>query len=238
MSYRVFFSFSTGLSGPMIVPKGTLERAIANVAQVEETLGIKRSRYKDNPVHWDHWDPAYRAGFPDIDDELLCKTALEHNDWVRTFYFQLAEWAKNPPADGEEMTPEQAAEFWPGLLMVEVRPERWTEGYYRNRMEHFYEVLRGRESEGAIWPADTPLTPEQAGAVVWLFGFLDPGDARLEVAKGHDHLSDSDEYDWCERCGAMPEDETPNCREKGCPVQAGWCDEDRPEWFEPAEGDE
>lgn len=238
MSYRTFFSFTVGLSGPMIVPKGTLENAVARVAAVEETLGIKRSQYKDNLVHWDHWDPEFRAGFPSADDKLLCETAREHNDWVRLFYDQLADWAKNPPTDGEKITPEQAAEFWPGLRMIEVRVERWTVEYYRNRAEHFYEVLRGRESEGTIWPTDVPLTPEQAGAVTWLFGFLDPGDLRLEVAKGEDHLSDSDEYDWCERCGAMPQDETPNCRQKGCPVQAGWCDEDRPEWFEPAEGED
>ena len=235
MSYHVFFSFSTGIVKPLSVPKGTLASIIEHVAAVEGTLGIKRRRYNDNPEHWDRYDPAFRAGFPEVDDKLLCETAREHNEWVRRLYERVADWAENPVDDGETITPEDAAGFWPGLQLLEVVPARWTEEYYRNRMEHFYEVMRGRPDEGVTWPAGVELTPEQAGAVVWLFGFLDPGDARLEVAKGHDHLSDGDEYDWCERCGAMPQDETPNCRQRGCPVQAGWCEEDRPEWFQEAE---
>jgi hypothetical protein len=235
MSYHVFFAFSSGFVAPISAPKGTLASIVSHVEHVETTLGLKRTRYQDNPAHWDWHDPAYRAGFPDVDDKLLCETVREHNEWVRRLYDRVADWAKNPVADGEVITPEDAATFWHGLQQLTIGVNRWSEEYYRNRMEHFYEVMRGRESEGVTWPADAPLTPEQAGAVVWLFGFLDPGDARLEVARGEDHLSDGDEYTWCERCGAIPDGDAEECREKGCPVQRDWCDEDRPDWYQDAE---
>lgn len=77
MGYHVFFAFSTGLREPIIAPKGTLASILAHVAAVEETLGIKRTKYRDNPEHWDTFDPAFRQGFPDVDDKVLCTTVSE-----------------------------------------------------------------------------------------------------------------------------------------------------------------
>lgn len=231
MSYHVFFSFSTGLTKPIIAPKGTLARILAHVESVERTLKLEREQYNDNPVHWN------TRGFPsaDIDDKLLCRTVDDHNDWVRTLYDRVAAWAETPAEDGETITPEDAKGFWHGLQTLTVPTSRWSGDYYRARMETFYEVMRGRPTEGITFPA-AKLTPKQAGAVVWLFEFLDPSEMRLEVPKGYDHLAsfDNGEYEWCERCGAVMLSDAENCRKRGCPVQEGWCDEDRPEWFREA----
>lgn len=232
MSYHVFFSFSTGLSKPLMVPKGTLGNIMAHVESVEIALGLEREQYRDNPVHWN------TRGFPsdDLDDKLLCETVEEHNRWVRWLYDRFAEWAEKPVENGETITPEDAAKFWHGLKQLTVPARRWTGDYYRARMETFYEVMRGRPTEGITW-GTAKLTPKQAGAVIWLFSdLLDPQDLRLEVPKGCDHLASSyyGEYDWCERCGAVLPEYAENCRKRGCPVQAEWCEEDRPEWFRPA----
>lgn len=235
MTYHVFFSFSQGFAKSITAPKGTLASINAHVREVEETLGIERTQYNDNPVRWDHWNPDFRAGFPDVEDKILCETVQKHNDWVRRLYKLIGTWAQDPVKDGETITPEDAAEFWPGLTLIDIRPDRWTDDYYRNRMEHLYEVMRGRPDEGVSFRA-TPLTPEQAGDVIHLFEkYLDPGDMRLEVPKDCDHLADNEEYDWCERCGAVPHETADGCRKRGCPVQANWCEEDRPEWFEEGE---
>lgn len=239
MSVHVFFAFSSGLSKPIVVPKGTLASITAHIESVEKTLGLKRTQYRDNPVHWDTSDPAYRAGFPDVDDETLCETIAEHNSWVRWLYDKFAQWAEDEVEHGEAITPDDARSFWHGLQLLTVRPERWTADYYRNRMEHFYEVMRGRQQEGVTFPGPK-LSPRQAAAVVWLFDFLDPFDLRLDVPKGCDYLASSYDggYDWCSRCGAVEPDYVNNCRKRGCPVQANWCDEDRPEWFRPSKGEQ
>lgn len=235
MSVHVFFAFSKGLSQPLQAPKGTLSSIIAHVEEIEETLGLKRTQYRDNPVHWDTFDPAWRAGFPDVDDKTLCEAVSEHNAWVRRLYEQFATWAENPVDGGETITPADAQTFWHALMLLTVRPERWTADYYRDRMEHFYEVMRGRPQEGVTFPGPK-LSERQAAAVIWLFDFLDPSDLRLDVPKGCDYLASSydGEYDWCTRCGAVEPSYANNCRKRGCPVQADWCEEDRPEWFRPA----
>lgn len=235
-SHHVYFALSTGLSGPVTVPRGTLSNAIVHVEGLEETLGLKRTQYRDNAVHWDTFDPAFRHGFPDVEDKTLCEAVAEHNDWVRRFYEDLARWAAQPAPDGEELTPEQAQQFWHGLQLLTVQPGRWTHEYYRARMEHFYEVMRGRPNEGVTWGVPK-LSPKQAGAVIWLFSeLLDTHDIRLEVPRDRDYLASSydGEYEWCERCGAVTNDDAADCRKRGCPVQAGWCDEDRPSWFKDA----
>lgn len=217
MSYCVLFDFSTGLSAPLTVPLGTKEQCLERVNSVERTLGIKRTQYEDNPPHWDHWDDEYRQGFPSVDDKTLCDTAEEHNGWVRWLYGRLAEWSENPVAGGELLTPEDATEFWPGLRMVSVSPERWTDSYYQERMQGIYETMRGRGSEGMSIDDITPLSPEQANAVICLFSqYLDTGDIRLEVMKDCDHLSNSNEYRWCEKCGAV--DPYRFCDNEGCPL--------------------
>lgn len=221
MSVRVYFSFSTGLSKTLLVPPGTTEQYVAAVAAVEETLNIKRSQDNDNPVHWDHWDPEFRNNFPSVSDKELCETAERHNTWVRRVYDEIDKWAKEPVEGGEELTPEAAQRFWPGLRMIEVSPERWSSDYYRARMEALYEVMRGRETEGISF-GQRALTPKQAGAVIRLFeGFLDPTDLRLEVPKDRDYLASSydGEYDWCERCGAIAADDFGLCRRRKCPLR-------------------
>lgn len=235
-SVHVYFAFSLGLKDAVTVPKGTLAGAIRHVEQIEETLGLKRSQFRDNPVHWDRYDPHWRAGFPDVEDDEICRTVSNHNRWVRRFYDNLAKWAKEPVTDGEVMTPEDAQQFWHGLQILSVRPERWTRHYYRERMEHYYEVMRGRPSEGVTFGVPK-LTPKQAGAVIWLLSdLLDREDIRLEVPKGCDHLASSydGEYEWCARCGAVENDYAENCRKRGCYVQSNWCEEDRPPWFREA----
>lgn len=223
MSYHVFFAFSTGLKEPITAPKGTLASILRHVESVEETLGLKRSQYMDNPVHWDTWDENYRLGFPHVDDETLCKTVLEHNAWVRRLYADIAKWASDPVADGETITAEDAQTFWHGLQMLRVKPDRWTGEYYRSRMEHYYEVMRGREDEGVSWPAPK-LSPKQAGAVIWLLAdLLDHDDIRLEVARGNDHLSSGDEYTWCSKCGAVTDEDANACRKRDCKASSRDC---------------
>lgn len=222
MSVQVYFEFSTGLECPLWAPVGTKAAIISHVEEIEAALGLKRVKYLDNPVHWDHFDADYRAGFPKVGDETLCKTIGEHNHWVRRLYGDMMTWSKTA-ADGlEEITPADATEFWHGLTQLTVQPDRWTGDYYRNRMDHLYEVLRGHDSEGVSFDAKG-LTPKQAGAVIGLFEqFLDPGDHRLEVPNGHDYLASSGDggYVWCEKCGPAHPDDVDGCRKRKCPILA------------------
>jgi len=230
MSVHVYFAFSAGLAKPIAVPPGTLAKCQRHVEEVEDKLRLVATRYRDNPAHWES-----RNRFDGIDDKVVCETVIEHNRWVRWFYDDLERWAKDPPEVHEVLTPDDAQTFWHGLEMLRVPPERWDRHYYRDQMERFYEAMRGR-GDGIYWPT-AKLTPKQAGAVIWLFSdILDCGDIRLEVPRGADRLASSydGEYEWCERCGAVENDDAANCRKRGCPVQANWCDEDRPEWFRPA----
>jgi len=105
----------------------------------------------------------------------------------------------------EVLTPEQAQTFWHGLQAIDVPVGRWTEEFYRDRMDHLYEVLRGREHEGASIDCD-PLTPEQVADVVWLLdtgGYIPSGGLDLDVPQGCDGLSSADEYKRCTICGAV-----------------------------------
>lgn len=240
MSYHVFFAFSQGLAKTLHVPAGTKASILAHVEEVEQTLGLKRSKYLDNPVHWDHFDKDYRAGFPNVDDEILCQTVERHNAWVREYYDLFAHWSKHPFRKGrghqakytedrgwpvghlsEKITPKDAQEFWHGFEMLEVNPDRWTREYCRNRMEHLYDVMRGRDSEGVSFDQN-PLTPKQAGAVIRLFEtYLDNHDLRLEVPNDRDFLASSYDggYSWCEKCGAVAEGDEGICRKRKCPLR-------------------
>lgn len=220
MSYHVFFDFSTGIARAMTVPAGTVKSCQDHVRLVEASLGYERTwRTQDTP-HWGH-TAVPRDG---VSDKVFCELAQRHNQWVIWFYNALIEWQKKKPTGAaERMKVRDAKTFWHGLTQIRVPPERWTESYYRDRMEHMYEVMRGRESEGVSFD-EKPLTPRQAAQVINLFSFIDPGDARLDVPRGHDYLASSEDggYVWCERakCGAMAHDDADACRKRGCPIRA------------------
>jgi hypothetical protein len=202
----VYFTFAAGLSAPLTCPKGTLAKIQQHVRETEEVLRLKTTKYLDNPPHWDHF--AWREVVPELDDKVLCGAVSEHNAWVHRIYGKFAKWSATPPGgETETITPEQAQTFWHGLEELTVEPERWTADYYRERMNAMYDVLRGRETEGTTLGAD-PLTAEQADAVIGLVSvYLDTHDIRLSVCKGEDHLTDSDGYMWCSRCGAINSDD-------------------------------
>jgi hypothetical protein len=204
MSHHVFFMFAEGLAKPMRVPKGTRERMLAHVAEVERTLQLKTEKYLNNPPHW----TSESTRFKGIDDKIVCRAVEDHNRMVRWFYRILSEASGKPKGkDTELLTPKQAAEFWHGLQILEVDPDRWTADYYRERMEEMYEVLRGRPTNGTAFDAKA-LNTKQANAVICLFSqYLDSHDIRLEVPWQRDHLVDSEEYRWCERCGAIAIDD-------------------------------
>lgn len=215
MSFHVFFDFSSGLAGSLTAPKGTLKAIIDHVKWVESELGYETEQYKDNPKHWKSTTP--KKG---VKDDHFHEVAEEHNNYVRYLYKNFSEWSKNPPIDGETITPEDAKKFWHGLQIIHVPLERWTAEYYKNRMNAIYEAMRGRECEGMTFDAKKPLSIEQANAVIHLFDqYLDAHDIRLEVPKGYDSLYCSDDYAWCEKCGAIHWDdveyEIRSCRKKG-----------------------
>ena len=219
MSIQVFFSFSTGLSRSLWVPKGTKDRLLKHMQKIEQALGITREQYLDNPVHWN----TRTMEVEKVDDKLLCEWVEKHNSLIRETYQQFAEWSTNPVVGGEEITPEDAKEIWPGLeMMLEVPVHKWTADYYRARMEALYEVMRGRENEGMIFE-EKPLTPKQAGAVVRLFEqFLDPESLDLEVPNNRDYLASGNdgEYQWCEKCGPVAEQDVDSCKKRKCPLRA------------------
>lgn len=217
MSYHVFFGFSTGLAHALRVPLGTRQALIGHVEAIEARLDLKRTRYEDNPLHWD------RSGMEKIADEIVCDAVETHNAWVRRVYAQFEAWARSPVPDGEVLTPQAAEAFWHGLEILSVDPSRWTAEYYRARMASLYEVMRGREDAGVTLDAKA-LTPRQAAAVIRLFAeFLDRNDLRLDVPAGHDHLAALQDggYDWCERCGQPKTIEDGlACRRRKCPLAA------------------
>lgn len=215
MAYHVFFSFSSGLAAPLWAPKGTKAAIKEHIKEVERILRLKRTKYRDNPVHWD----SFSRDFSQISDELLCQTISEHNRWVRGYYHNFGKWSKEPVKDGEIITPKDAEKFWFGFEMFHVPPERWTADYYREQMEVCYRVMRGHPTQGITFETKA-LTPKQAGAVIWLFAdFLDTHDIRLEVPNGRDHLATSNEYDWCQKCGPMDPDDAAGCRKRKCPLR-------------------
>jgi len=220
MPLHVFFGMSSGLSGTIVVPKGTYRRVMDNVELVERKLGlVKDEPYRDNPVRWS-WES---KKFEGIDDKELCKMVLWHNDWVRRFYGDMEEWSKlrkktEWKVEYEDLTPEMAKDFWHGLELLDVPLHRWSRDYYVAEMEHYYEVMRGRGSRGVSWREGVgELTPEQANMVIWMFHeLMDSHDVRLEVINGRDYLSSGDDggYEWCVECGAITWENGVSCEKK------------------------
>ncbi len=241
MSYQIYFSLSSGLATPLRVPKGIKASWVQHVEEVEKALGLTRVKYLDNPVHWD----SFKRDFSKLDDKLVCETVAAHNDWVRECYEQLEHWSKHPFKVGrghqaagvdrawpigweaEDLTPKDAEEFWHGFEMLTVVPEKWTREYFVGRMEHLYEVMRGRPSEGVSLDAKA-LTPKQAAGVIRLFDtYLDGHDCRLDAPKWCDYLASSYDggYDWCGKCGAVTPDDGARCGKRKCPLRAERGDE-------------
>lgn len=203
MSVRTFFTFSTGLSKPVKVPLGTTDRFLNHVAEIEETFGFEVTQYKDNPPRWKSTE------IPDhVPDDKACDLVAMHNYLVIDLYKDMATFGqkKQSVIKAEVITPAKAKTFWQALVLLQLPPSRWTDDYYRDRMDAAYRVMRGDETEGVSFDAPA-LTPQQAGAVIRLFDeYLDPGDSRLEVCEGEDHLRSSDDYYWCRHCGAIASD--------------------------------
>jgi len=231
MSYRAYFLFSQGLAKPLFVPKGTKVEICKHVKHVEDTLKIKREKYKDNPEHWE-----FHPDLSHLTDKQLCEIAEKHNEWVRRLYDKLGEWSQEPVKSGEKITPKDAEKFWPALQTIEVEPSRWTGEYYTERMRCLYEVMRGNETEGVSFDAKK-LTPKQAAGVINLFSpYLDKHDRRLDVPKGEDYLASSYDggYEWCSKCGAVTYEHMQACRRKKCPAKedCGYEEEEEDEQVE------
>lgn len=203
MSYDVFFEFSIGLRKTLQAPAGSLAEIKAHVAEVERTLGLKQT--SNGPGHATYWDYATRPdgkSAADMNHDLLCRTVSDHNAWVREIYQIFGEWSKGAPEPSETISPEDAAAFWHGLTELVAPPSRWSSDYYRERMEHVYEVMRGRKDAGVVLGAPS-LSPKQAAAVIRIFSeYLPDHDLRLDAPHGKDFLASSSDggYDWCETC--------------------------------------
>lgn len=248
MSHHCFFYLSSGLNRALIVPQGTLRAIQDHVAWVERELKIELEVHCGK-TRWKRGSRPFGEG---VSDDTLCKVAEAHNEWVRWLYGKFAEWSaakrqKKAPEgvwekqawrvepwslvtfghEGfpppEKLTPKQAQTFWRALHEISVPPSRWTRELYVGRMDHLYEVMRGREHEGVTFNAHKPLSPKQAAAVVGLFAeYLDDHDMSLDVPNGRDCLASSYDggYEWCKTCGPMDPDDVPACRRKACPLRA------------------
>lgn len=234
-STEVRFALSAGLRQPLVVPQGTLAQAQEHVQDVERALGLAVMRRPHSPARWRTTTPKV-----DIDDIAWCRWARAHNAWVERFWKHLEQWTQTPPTGSTEtLTPEQAATFWHGLADLDVPPEHWDREHGVDQLTALYEILRGRPQRGFRW-GTRPLTPEQAGGVLWLVGEylgVNPGDIDMEAPRawetkdGRTRLVQIDEarpnssyngngYVWCERCGAVATD---NSGETGCPRRESRC---------------
>lgn len=214
---KVFWFFAQGINRSIFAPVGTLKKIMEHVEWVEDELDIEREKYLDNPERWKH------TNYKNIDDKKLCQAAIWHNSWQRQLFEDFGKWSENQPGEGmEEITPADSEKFFPALTTIDVPFARWSRDYYVDRMEVYYEFMRGRDAEG-MQLSGKPLTAEQANAVIWLFSHvLDEHDVRLEVPKGQDSLYASDDggYEWCEKCGAVLWEDAAWCKKRKCPVRA------------------
>lgn len=213
----MFFGFTAGLAQTLTIEKGTKERLKKHVDDLERALKIVREKYKENNVSW-----AY-SRYEDISDEVLCTWAKTHDWYIEWFYNHLSKCSKNPPKDGEELTPEEFAYLLPALSTpIRVPTDRWSNDYYEAKMKIVYEVLRGRPTGGITFD-NKKLTEKQAAQVIIIFSeWLDKGDIRLNVPKGRDELARYDQggYEWCEKCGPITYEDSLECKRKKCPLLA------------------
>jgi hypothetical protein len=214
MKFHTYFAFTNGLTESVHVPLGTLQELRNNFKAVEKALGCT--------IPESTWEKNINPPQPQF-DEVLCGSVDRHNKAVIRFYGLVG--AKLEQSVGTEViTPEIAATFWKQLKIIELSPKFWSEDYYRDRMEHLYEVLRGRESEGVTTWSNAKLTPTQAANVINLIAsYLEPkhSDLRLDVPKGHDYLASSYDggYEWCDRCkSAIADSDIGDCKNRRCPL--------------------
>ncbi len=225
MSYHVLFDLSIGLSKPITVPRGTLENILAHIHWAEQELGLI---IEENPQS-QSGKKYYRNHQPKegVSDETFCQVAEKHYQFIRELYQEFADCSQTPCVEGETITPEESEKFWYGLTTIEVPVERWTMEYFRARMEEIYDVLRGNSSllKSNIFFDSKALTARQAAEVIGVFSaFLDKWDLRLDVPKDRDYLASSYDggYYWCEKCGAVTEEDAARCRKRGCPIRKEW----------------
>lgn len=198
MSFHVFFDLSVGIKEPVWIPNNSIRRVVSRIAKTEETLGIERELYADN-LRWNYW-PLFKK---EVTKQVLCRAVESHNRMVRWFHDVLTNGSKTQKKGmEEELTLEVAESFWFALKQLHVPPEKWTSEYYQARMESVYEAMRGRVCEGVMFGSES-LSIEQAKEVIVMFSsWLDTTDIRLDVIKGYDHLSPSEDYEWCGNCGS------------------------------------
>jgi hypothetical protein len=193
MSYHVFFSFSTGVSKTLTVPKGTRERIWSEIKLTEEILGLQRTPTftlegeKPRPG-WRWHQPAadiLRTAGPAVDTKLpqwwlidrdrdakieqMAGQVREHNAFVRRLYEDFETWCKKKP-DGktEKISPAQSVEFWGGLATLDLPRTLWTKDHFRAHMEHLLELLTKGESDG-VYLGCKPFSLKQADALINLF---------------------------------------------------------------------
>jgi hypothetical protein len=202
-SFCVFFTFSSGINEVMKVPVGTCDSILKHVETVTKKGGLKIIKYRDNPYHWESCEPS-----KDLDNLTVSNLVRNHNSWVERLYINMNLWSKTSPKESEDMTPEFMKSIWYGLSMLRLPICRWSGDFYKEEMQRIFDVMRGEFDIGIDW-GETPLTPKQAMGVIHLFEvYLDENDVRLELPDGWtDRLLDADEYEWCDKCGAIPIDQ-------------------------------
>lgn len=199
MSFKLFFDLAVGFERPITAPAGTHKKILKQIESVESELGYTREKWKDNP--W-HWCEVLKGG---VSDETFCEVVKWHNIFVRSLYDDLEKWAdKKPDGKTEIITPKQAKGFMPGLKQLSVPYEKWSEDYFENKLENFYDIVRGRDREGVSFDAE-PLSEGQAGKVILLLHEYIVGHGRFlknyDVPHGCDYLADSGDNAWCEQMG-------------------------------------
>lgn len=220
MSFDTKFMFAAGLKTAIRAPNGTLDRWKATVLETERALDLKRETWQGQ----ERW--VSTSNVPaEVTDEAYCEAAEKHNCFVAWLHDCMGEWQEKPGDGYETILPEDVNGFWfDALQVIDVPTERWTDDYYRARMDALYDTLRGRPAEGMHFDSDALTVSQAKDVIILLAQWLDRGDIRLDVPKGHDALYASNDggYDWCPSEGAIHHDETEahgwSCTEEECDI--------------------
>lgn len=216
MGFELFFDLAVGFKKPLTAPEGTYRAILKQIRYVESELGFNREKYKDNP--W-RWNDTEKEG---VTDEAFCEVAEKHNNFVIWLHGKLSEWtARRPDGKTEVITVEQSKDFMPGLRRLDIPFERWTEDHFEKKLTSFYEIVRGRNTDGVSFGAE-PLNEDQAAQVVLLLHEYIIGHGRFpkeyDVPRGHDYLTNSEDTVWCEQKGwCVHQDDVGEC--EGCDVE-------------------